>query len=90
MPSSYVIGTHFEKFIKTQIESGRYASASEVIRDALRLLEEQTRLRGLRVEQIRAALAASRRDTRPAIPAEQVMSRLEAGYLDQAALQGEG
>ena len=46
------------------------------------------RLRELRVEQIRAAIEASRRDTRPANPAEQVMSRLEAGYLNQAALQG--
>ena len=36
MPSSYVIGEHFETFIKTQIQQGRYASASEVIRDGLR------------------------------------------------------
>ncbi|MBC7699499.1 type II toxin-antitoxin system ParD family antitoxin [Aquabacterium sp.] len=32
MPSSYVIGDHFESFIKSQIQQGRYASASEVIR----------------------------------------------------------
>ena len=89
MPSSYVIGGHFEKFIKTQIESGRYASASEVVRDALRLLEEQVRLQGLRVEEIRAAIAASRRDTRPAVPAEQVLARLEARYLEQAQPHGE-
>jgi antitoxin ParD1/3/4 len=83
MPSSYVIGSHFEKFIKTQIESGRYASASEVVRDALRLLEEQARLQELRIEEIRAAIAASRQDTRPAVPADQVLSRLEARYLEQ-------
>ena len=88
MPSSHVIGSHFEKFNKTHSKSKRYARASEVIRNALRLLQEQMRLRELRVEQIRAAMEATRRDTRPAIPAEQVMSRLEAGYLDQAALQG--
>ncbi|MGH8613070.1 MAG: type II toxin-antitoxin system ParD family antitoxin [Gammaproteobacteria bacterium] len=40
MPSSYAVGEHFEQFIKQQVEGGRYASASEVVRDALRLLEE--------------------------------------------------
>jgi antitoxin ParD1/3/4 len=34
MPSSYAIGDHFERFIKQQVEGGRYASASEVVRDA--------------------------------------------------------
>ncbi|MCW0180755.1 MAG: type II toxin-antitoxin system ParD family antitoxin [Zavarzinia sp.] len=41
MPSSYTIGKHFEEFIREQLATGRYASASEVIRDALRLLEER-------------------------------------------------
>ena len=45
MPSSYAIGGHFEQFIRQQIESGRYASASEVVREALRLLEGRERLR---------------------------------------------
>jgi antitoxin ParD1/3/4 len=40
MPSSYAIGSHFERFVKKQVDSGRYSSASEVVRDALRLLEK--------------------------------------------------
>jgi antitoxin ParD1/3/4 len=40
MPSSYTLGSHFESFIQKQLRSGRYATASEVIRDGLRLLEE--------------------------------------------------
>ncbi len=40
MPSSYVIGKHYEKFIKDMIATGRYTNASEVIRDALRHFEE--------------------------------------------------
>ncbi len=47
MPSSYVIGDHFEAFIKTQIRQGRYASASEVIRDGLRALEDREKFRAL-------------------------------------------
>jgi len=40
MPSSYAVGAHFEQFIRDQVRGGRYASASEVVRDALRLLEQ--------------------------------------------------
>jgi len=35
-----------DKFVANKVASGRYTSASEVIREALRLLEEQDRLKG--------------------------------------------
>ena len=40
---------HFDHFVQSKVESGRYQSASEVIRDGLRLLEarESQRLRTL-------------------------------------------
>jgi antitoxin ParD1/3/4 len=34
-----------EKFVAAKVESGRYTSASEVVREALRLLEEHDRSR---------------------------------------------
>ncbi len=54
MPSSYVIGEHFEAFIKSQIQQGRYASASEVIRDGLRALEERAEYRAVKLDALRA------------------------------------
>jgi len=47
--TSISLGPHFEQFIQEQLASGRYKNASEVIRAALRLLEEEEmRLRALR------------------------------------------
>ena len=79
MPSSYAIGDHFEQFIKTQLESGRYSSASEVVRDALRLMEEREQLRQIQLEQLRQQIQAGI-DSGPSIPAEEVFDRLSAKY----------
>ena len=47
--TSITLGDHFDSFITGQVESGRFGSASEVIRAALRLLENtETRLETLR------------------------------------------
>ena len=45
-----------EKIVAERVTSGRYASASEVIREALRLLEERDQLNQLRQE-VRLGLA---------------------------------
>ena len=56
MATSYSIGKHFEEFIATLIASGRYSTASEIIRDGLRLIEEREQDREAKLEWLRAAI----------------------------------
>ena len=41
--TSLSLGEHWEVYIKNEIASGRYGSASEVVRDALRALQRYYR-----------------------------------------------
>jgi antitoxin ParD1/3/4 len=79
MPSSYVIGEHFEQFIKDQIQQGRYASASEVIRDGLRVLEDKGKLRAAKLEALRADIQKGI-NSGPGRPVQNVAAELQTRY----------
>lgn len=42
-----------EELVRAKVASGMYTSASEVVREALRLMDEQDRLRAAQPEQLR-------------------------------------
>lgn len=77
--ASIALGTHYEAFIRKQLDSGRYNNASEVVRAALRLLEdfEASREQWL-MREVPARLAEIAADPSIAIPAEKVFADLEA------------
>lgn len=43
-----------ENFVQTKVTSGRYTSASEVVREALRLLEEHDKVRAAQLQEFRS------------------------------------
>lgn len=77
--TSLSLGEHWEEFIRQEIESGRYTTASEVVRDALRALED----RGRRLEALRTHLAegagqAARKDFVEGFDIDAVIERAKA------------
>ena len=59
--TSLSLGEHWETFIKNEVASGCYGSASEVVRDALRRLEERkSKLDALRAHLAQGATQAAR------------------------------
>lgn len=87
MPSSYTLGSHFENFIREQVERGRYASASEVLRDALRLLEQAEDRRNAELRALREQIEVGRRSGVPKA-ASAVLDRLEGKYSAMTKRRG--
>jgi len=57
-PMNVNLTPELEKLVQEKVASGLYNNQSEVVREALRLLVEQDRLREARLERLRSALAA--------------------------------
>ena len=53
MPINVNLTPQLEDMIRKKVASGLYNSASEVVREALRLMEEQDRIRAVKLEQLR-------------------------------------
>ncbi|MEI2298872.1 type II toxin-antitoxin system ParD family antitoxin [Ensifer sp. MJa1] len=65
MPASYSIGAHYEGFVRQLVDSGRYTSASEVVRDSLRLLEQREEVRAIELENLKRAYAEGKASGQP-------------------------
>lgn len=58
MPLNVNLTPELEAMVRDKVASGRYGSASEVVREALRLLEEQDQIRAVKLEQLRKEIKA--------------------------------
>ena len=80
MPTTVALGPHFESFVRKQLASGRYNNISEVVREGLRLLEDQEALRQIKLERLRADLQAGL-DSGPATPLDMEEVKAEGRRL---------
>jgi antitoxin ParD1/3/4 len=81
MPTSIALGSHFEEFVKKQLESGRFNNVSEVVRAGLRLLEDEEKFRQLKIA-IQTGI-----DSEDAGTVEEVVARNRARRAKSKALK---
>jgi antitoxin ParD1/3/4 len=74
---SITLPASLARVVRQKVESGAYASNSEVIRDALRAWQEREIERERQLGLVRARLQEAVDDPRPPLSAEEVSSRLD-------------
>jgi antitoxin ParD1/3/4 len=75
--TSVTLGDHFADFVDAQVESGRYGSASDVLRAGLRLLEEHE----MKLKALQDALVAGEESGPPqAFDEEAFLARMRATH----------
>jgi len=84
MTTPYAIGPYFEAFIDSQLATGRYGSASEVLCAALRLLEDREKQYAALDKAIMQGIADV--EAGRVFDADEVFDELEARYaaMEQA------
>jgi antitoxin ParD1/3/4 len=70
--------------IREAVETGEYASSSEVVRDALRDWTQKRSLRQQGIRELRQVWREALDNKSPGIPADEVLDRLERKYRSLA------
>lgn len=71
------------RLIRERVSSGAYASASEVVGEAVRLWEAQGREHDERIADIRARIQRSLADPTPSAPMDEVFDRIERLHAER-------
>ena len=84
MTLSISLTPQLENMVRAKIDSGMYSSASEVVREALRLLDEQDQLRSRRLETLRNDIDEGIKSGRGRkVTAEEVIKRARTKKLNK-------
>ena len=75
--------------VRQAVETGEYASSSEVVRDALRDWSHKRQLQQNGIAELRTLWQQAREKNGPYVPADEVMKRLERKYQAIADAAGE-
>jgi antitoxin ParD1/3/4 len=85
--ASLNLGEHWEVFIRNEIDSSRYGSASEVMREALRTLEErEAKLDAPRTHLAQGAEQANRSEFVGDYSPAKLVAEADAGSVHAASL----
>jgi antitoxin ParD1/3/4 len=76
--------------VRHAVETGEYASSSEVVREALRDWSHKRTLRQQGIDELRRVWQQAMDDKSPGIPADEVLDRLERKYQAIANASGAG
>jgi antitoxin ParD1/3/4 len=74
--------------VRSAVDTGEYASSSEVVRDALRDWTQKRSLRQQGIEELRQVWQQAIKDKTPGVPADDVLDRLERKYQAMADALG--
>jgi antitoxin ParD1/3/4 len=80
---SITLPPEMAQMIRDKVSSGSYSSNSEVIRDALRLLQEKDFLKVQKLAALREKVERSINDDRPSIDGDDAFARLEARHKNR-------
>lgn len=93
MPSidkiSIALPPEMVSLVRQAVETGEYASSSEVVREALRDWSHKRTLRQQGLEELRRVWQQAVEDKSPGIPADEVLDRLERKYQAIADASGD-
>ena len=85
--TSVALGSYFDEFIASIIQTGRYNNASEVVRAGLRLLEEQEQKLAQLRSAIREGIESGRNDN---FDPETNLNQLKAKHYEKVSSHKQG
>lgn len=77
---SIALPTEMVAVVRQAVETGEYASSSEVVRDALRDWTQKRSLRQQGIDELRQVWRQAMEDKTPGVPVNEVLDRLERKY----------